>query len=453
MPNNQDIKLDISTASDCVPTISIYSLPNDVLREVGAYLQRSDFIALGIVSKRFHYLFGDARKLACDLAHKLHTHVVRGEKEEAENLLKLFPSLLTVKGTVIDYSGRTIFGTALQIALGAEDVSQEGKCVLITRAPPFTQTQMNQINFGSPAAYVRCEGKLFYIDKTNNEFKEIPLNEATLMQFDAENHPQIHPQILSEAQLKNITFLTGHIHDEGMVQMLQRYLRKLPNGDEMIVAQTREQFPGNWEEIEKARAQRESDALNKVFTAIANSQIGETCEEAIKKFKTYLEQENKGNDVIKTGKHFNHQLLAEAFKLYEDNFDDFGGWNSRKNHLAWRKVIGGIQRWLPAATAMALTHAPYNFHAPYNIVVVGEKLKRSLEFRFDRGYYFYPLDLNPRFRLGEEYAVAGNGMPSVDGVGLWEHWIYKLCRTKSINVSQLIPLRRDKSTMNPCAII
>jgi len=52
---------------------------------------------------------------------KLLTHVVRGEEEQALKMIKANPRLLLIPSEAIDYSGRTIKGTAFQAALGAED--------------------------------------------------------------------------------------------------------------------------------------------------------------------------------------------------------------------------------------------------------------------------------------------------------------------------------------------
>ncbi len=49
-------------------------------------------------------------------------HVVYGEEEQAEALIKKCPELLLYKATVFDYSGRKIIATAFQAALGAEDI-------------------------------------------------------------------------------------------------------------------------------------------------------------------------------------------------------------------------------------------------------------------------------------------------------------------------------------------
>jgi hypothetical protein len=95
-------------------------------------------------------------------------------------------------------------------------------------------------------------------------------------------------------------------------------------------------------------------------------------------------------------------LLVEAFKMYEEKYNDFGGWDSRKNNLFWRKVIGFIERYLPSCDAEAFCQGTYY------IVEDGEKLKRSLKFRYDNDLFF-PLDSNPAFRLGNDYGVARSG--------------------------------------------
>ncbi|WP_131784058.1 hypothetical protein [Legionella gresilensis] len=54
-------------------------------------------------------------------AQKLLTHVVLGEFDKAEIMIKTKPQLLLIKSTAIDFSGRTILGTAFQAAIGAGD--------------------------------------------------------------------------------------------------------------------------------------------------------------------------------------------------------------------------------------------------------------------------------------------------------------------------------------------
>ncbi len=54
-------------------------------------------------------------------ARKLLTHVVKGEPDEAQVMIEKNPQLLLMRTQAIDYSGRTITGTAFQAALGAGD--------------------------------------------------------------------------------------------------------------------------------------------------------------------------------------------------------------------------------------------------------------------------------------------------------------------------------------------
>src|SRR3990167_5657411 len=60
---------------------------------------------------------------ASEHVHQFLTHVVRGEKAEVEAMIQRDPRLLLEKMQVKDEAGRTIYGTAYQIALGAKDVS------------------------------------------------------------------------------------------------------------------------------------------------------------------------------------------------------------------------------------------------------------------------------------------------------------------------------------------
>ncbi len=65
------------------------------------------------------------------LTERLLTFVVQGKQDEAEAMISANPNLLLKEGEVIDYSGRTIEGSAFQMALGAEDVGfqPEEKCM------------------------------------------------------------------------------------------------------------------------------------------------------------------------------------------------------------------------------------------------------------------------------------------------------------------------------------
>src|SRR3990167_5534987 len=135
-----------------------------------------------------------------------------------------------------------------------------------------------------------------------------------------------------------------------MTEMILRHFKRLPNSDETIAAQVRAQFPEGWERHEAERAEQDIVELRKVVDAIAHAGEDDNCDTALQAFRDYLE---RPQGVIKTGKHFNIQLLVEAFKLYDANYDRFGGWGSHQNNLFWRKVIGYVQRFVPACYAQA----------------------------------------------------------------------------------------------------
>jgi hypothetical protein len=161
---------------------------------------------------------------------------------------------------------------------------------------------------------------------------------------------------------------------------------------------------------------------------------------AIYQFRNYMESKTK--DIIKQGKHFNAELLVEGFKLYDTNYDNFGGsrnddkYNSAKNIVSWRKVIGYIERFVPACLAQAL------HQGVYNIIDLREKLERPAEFRYDRPNKLLPLDSNPSCRSGYDWAGRGGawGRGSWAGGegGAWPRRFTKLLSSKNISVAKLM---------------
>ena len=281
----------------------------------------------------------------CEQVEILLQHVVRGEETEAESLLQIDPELLLESGIVRDYSNRIIFGTALQIAAGAEDV----------------RYQQNE----------KC-----------------------------------------------------------MAEMIQRYWKRLSKGDVKIATQIQKQYPEGYAIQEETRIVNDSEALHKVIDAIANAALGDDCEAALQAFRKYLQP----NVVFKTGRHFNTYLLIQAFKLYDDNYSRFGGWDSEKNNLCWRKVIGYIQRFLPACYAQAFCQGIHY------IVEEDEPLSRCLRFRDNNKAVFFPLDSDPRFRLGYDFAVDeyGRALASARPMATRHRLFYQLCQEKNINVVELM---------------
>ena len=154
---------------------------------------------------------------------------------------------------------------------------------------------------------------------------------------------------------------------------------------------------------------------------------------ALNTFRDYLapKKDPQTNKIIpiKTGKYFNMQLLIEAFKLYDQNYDTFGGWNSHKNNLCWRKLIGYMERFLPACYAQAFAQGVY-------YLVKGiEKLRRTFKFRYGGGCFF-PLDSAANFRLGYNYGGIcwGGGPAEGDSGGS----IRKLCQAKTAAMQRIM---------------
>ncbi len=135
-----------------------------------------------------------------------------------------------------------------------------------------------------------------------------------------------------------------------MAEMIASYFKKLPDGEKEKQKQYAEQFPEGFEALEKERQARDSEALNTVFAAIKDKTLAEA-EVAVTIFQDYLKTQTQ--QVIKNGYHFNEVLFEQALTLYNNNFDDCGGYFSDKNNLAAVKVLGGIQRYFTANLAQS----------------------------------------------------------------------------------------------------
>lgn len=304
------------------------SLPNnlhdDIKNQIEKQLPDSDKGRLALTCYDFykhglnistHSHFNTRIRTKCEKMQTLLKHVVLGEQIAAEAMLQIDPGLLLEKSIVKDYSGRRIYGTALQIALGAEDVCY-------------------------------------------------------------------------------------HDHEECMTEMILKYFKLLPNAEEKIVAQTKEQFPDGHEIEEETRKEKDLAALEKIKDTMLTTDATNAHEIALQEFRRYLQPK----EVIKKGKHFNIQLLIEAFKIYARCYNQFGGGNSEKNNFYWRKIIGFIQRFLPMCYAQAICQCIYDI-----VKENGDNLKRSCIFRHSirNNTVYYPLDSDDDFSLGYDYAASG----------------------------------------------
>lgn len=83
------------------------------------------------------------------------------------------------------------------------------------------------------------------------------------------------------------------------------------------------------------------------------------------------------------------------------------------------------------------------------IVQNREKLARKLAFRHDPHATFFPLDSDPKFRLGEEYGPPVAWVVAAGGAALApRRGFTKLCQTKNINGGKIMRL---DSTIQPAS--
>lgn len=84
-----------------------------------SFFTNKDLANLSLTSKTLHsVVFSELNQRA---AQQLLAHVVKGEKDKALAMIKQNPGLLLIKSKAVDYSGRTIIGTAFQAAIGVGD--------------------------------------------------------------------------------------------------------------------------------------------------------------------------------------------------------------------------------------------------------------------------------------------------------------------------------------------
>ncbi len=168
----------------------------------------------------------------------------------------------------------------------------------------------------------------------------------------------------------------GNLRGTGMVEMLLRYLRRLPDSEELIISQTLKQFPEGWEAREEKRHAADLIALRKVRDAIIASSDYEACKKAIREFKIHLAPKK----VITDGKHWNAKLLQAAFEKKSNLYF----YNNRKA-LFYCEIVNYIQFLAPANYGMAQAQGFKN------LVENGENFKRDFKYQNGTDHY-YPLN-------------------------------------------------------------
>lgn len=138
---------------------------------------------------------------------------------------------------------------------------------------------------------------------------------------------------------------------------------------------------------------------------------------------------------------FNPQHLLKAFELYDSEFNRWS-WNQRD--LFWRQVIGFVQRFLPANSAMDCAQGLYNR------VEAKEKSKRSFNFTFGRGAIFPP-SFDSFSGLGYEFAAGGvGGVRLVAGARLL---FSNLMSSKNNDLGRIMQFESSRSNSGYCLIL
>jgi len=119
--NELTISSSLHKDNDNTQLLPLQNLPIEILiSDIGRHLNIKDKCHLAQCSKSLHSFFQPLiRKTKLQIFLQ---QVAFGQQAEAEQILKTEPNLLLLRGTVLDYSGRTLSNcTAFQIALGADD--------------------------------------------------------------------------------------------------------------------------------------------------------------------------------------------------------------------------------------------------------------------------------------------------------------------------------------------
>jgi hypothetical protein len=223
--------------------------------------------------------------------------------------------------------------------------------------------------------------------------------------------------------------------EEGTLDVYRQYNAIFPKGHEEYFEKQKEDV-FNFKEIIDAIT---NAGAEDVQTALDLTQPNETALwKALEKFRKEFTELSKKEIV------WNPQHLIKVFEEYGANYSTFGGsFDSPKNMLFWRQIIGYTQRFLPANVAMDVAQGLY-----YR-VDKREKPNRKFAFRDGDGAIF-PIH-HSLSGLGFELAAGryGDGSAMATGGRLLRALrggTYKnLCRAKTAILENLCSPDRIRS--------
>lgn len=238
------------------------------------------------------------------------------------------------------------------------------------------------------------------------EEKELSVKVETLHRYVAQNNVQAANELLQHTPIDQLPFLlkeksqvktsakglSNHIvvrgtalsmalgfravkineNEEGMVEMLQRHLRRaMPGGEgELEIArQTLQQFPSRWQEEEKAQYSLDQSACMAFQKTVADSKSDEYPARRLKPAREVLRKHFEPNPekVLETGYFGKTKLLAEIFRVSSEAFFDEsygGGYVStdsyNRNAIFCNRCIGWLQRLEPEARKQEMAQGLHN---------------------------------------------------------------------------------------------
>lgn len=244
------------------------------------------------------------------------------------------------------------------------------------------------------------------------------------------------------------------VGEKEMAEMIASYLDYYYPGEKE--KQYQAQFPKGWEAEKRRRHQRGVAILTAVVNAICQAPSEARCASALEKLRTYLnkeyiQQEYTPERLKNVGTDFDDELLVEAFKLYGQYYNKLGGLDKPKTNLFWRRVIGYLERFVSIRTGQDLCQGPYY------LTKEGEKPCRELVFRNNPDVVYFPLDSDPYFRLGYEYAVSPcwAGCPEKQRYlcALPYRSAQALCQAKKAGLERLMCELCHQQPKNTCILI
>jgi len=247
------------------------------------------------------------------------------------------------------------------------------------------------------------------------------------------------------------------IEDEEMAEMQEPYIDQLENSREIkekLEALERWiESTGGFEDPQ--RETKDKVALINLVEALKKAETPEALKLAEDEFRTHLKSQT--GVIIRKGKHCNTKLLDQASALYDDEYQALGGRDyntSPKNDSLWVCGIGTIQSSFTTCYAQALGQSLYD---RLEELKENKPQSRSLEFRYDRGVFLFPLV--PGIGLGYKYAsgsVATRARMGGLQRGLGElgasSLLDRLCQAKT-SAFRALRRRPDNPSKRGCSIM